>query len=81
MKIKYEYVKSMRLAGYLMQQGFRILKITQNTQFQDKDVYVFEQSKELSNCILEYIRTKEKKDGNYKQDCNSKSKRNNNKLL
>ena len=60
MNIKYEYVRSMRLAGYLMQQGFKILKITQNIKFPDKDVYVFEQSEELSNCILEYIRTKEK---------------------
>lgn len=61
---KYEYVKSLKLAGYLMQNGFRILRVEPNTKFEEKDVYVFEQSKRLSDCIFEYInlRTKEKKE-------------------
>lgn len=60
---KYEYVKSLRLAGYLMMNGFRILRINHNLKVKGKDVYVFEQSEELSDCIFEYIntRTKEKK--------------------
>lgn len=60
---KYEYVKSLRLAGWLMQHGFRILRINHNLKIKGKDVYVFEQSEELTDCIFEYIdkRTKEKR--------------------
>lgn len=59
---RYEYVKSLRLAGYLMQNGFRILRINHNLKVKGKDIYVFEQSKALSEKIFEYIntRTKEK---------------------
>ena len=58
---KYEYVKSLRLAGWLMYHGFRILRINHNLEVKGKDVYVFEQSEKLSDCIFEYInkRTKE----------------------
>ena len=63
MKKKYEYVKSLRLAGWLMYNGFRILRIHHNLDKRDKDVYVFEQSDKLSDCIFEYInrRTEDKK--------------------
>lgn len=58
---KYEYVKSLRLAGFLMMNGFRILNIHHNLKVNGKDVYVFEQSDKLSEKIFEYIkRTKEK---------------------
>lgn len=59
---KYEYVKSLRLAGFLMMNGFRILRINHNLKVKGKDVYVFEQSEALSEKIFEYIntRTKEK---------------------
>ena len=52
---KYEYVKSLRLAGWLMFNGFRILRINHNLQVKGKDVYVFEQSDKLADCIFEYI--------------------------
>lgn len=52
---KYEYIKSLRLAGYLMLHGFRIIRINHNLKVKGKDVYVFEQSEELKNCIFEYI--------------------------
>lgn len=58
MKKKYEYVKSLRLAGYLMMNGFRILRINHNLDVKGKDIYVFEQSDKLSDCIFEYIRNK-----------------------
>ena len=59
---KYEYVKSLRLAGWLMLNGFKILRINHNLEVKGKDIYVFEQSERLSDCIIEYIdkRTKEK---------------------
>lgn len=62
MKKKYEYVKSLRLAGWLMFNGFRILRINHNLKVKGKDIYVFEQSAKLSDCIFDYInkRTKEK---------------------
>lgn len=64
---KYEYIKSLRLAGWLMLHGFRILRINHNLEVKGKDVYVFEQSDSLSDCIFEYInrRTKENKNGDY----------------
>lgn len=69
---KYEYVKSLRLAGWLMYNGFRILRINHNLEVKGKDVYVFEQSDKLSDCIFEYIdkRTKEK----YYADFNKRSR-------
>lgn len=54
-KKKYEYVKSLRLAGWLMYNGFRILRINHDLDVKGKDVYVFEQSDRLSDCIFEYI--------------------------
>lgn len=64
---KYEYVKSLRLAGWLMYNGFKILRINHNLEVKGKDIYVFEQSDNLSDCIFEYInkRTKEKYYGNF----------------
>ena len=64
MEQKYEYVKSLRLAGYLMMHGFRILRINHNLKVKGKDVYVFRQSEELSDCIFEYINTRTKEDKN-----------------
>ena len=60
---KYEYVKSLRLGGWLMYHGYRILRINHNLDIKDKDIYVFEQSKELSNCIFEYINRRTKVNG------------------
>ena len=73
---KYEYVKSLRLAGWLMQNGFRILRINHNLEVKGKDIYVFEQSEKLSDCIFEYIdkRTKEKYCGNFNKRSESSFK-------
>lgn len=77
---KYEYIKSLRLAGYLMQNGFRILRINHNLKVQGKDIYVFEQSDKLSDCIFKYInkRTKENNYGSYNKNSQSISKRESN---
>lgn len=61
---KYEYIKSLRLAGWLMFHGFRILRINHNLEVKGKDVYVFEQSESLADCIFEYI-DKRTKENNY----------------
>lgn len=71
---KYEYIKSLRLAGWLMYHGFRILRINHNLDIQGKDVYVFEQSERLSDCIFEYInrRTEENSYANFNKRSKSK---------
>jgi hypothetical protein len=53
--IKYEYVKSMKLAGILMQKGFRILAIKKDKYNPVFDVYCFRQTRELTNEILNFI--------------------------
>ena len=71
---KYEYVKSLKLAGWLMLNGFRILRINHNLEVRGKDIYVFEQSDKLSDCIFEYIDRRTKED-NFNADFNKRSKR------
>lgn len=71
-EIKYEYVRSLRLAGWLMMNGFRILRINHNLQVQGKDVYVFEQSEKLTDCIFDYIN--KRTNNNY--DTNKRSRSN-----
>ena len=60
-KKKYEYIKSLRLAGYLIMNGFRIIRINHNLKVTGKDIYVFEQTEKLKEYIFRYInkRTKE----------------------
>ena len=74
--MKYEYVRTLRLAGYLMMHGFRIVKIQKNKDYPNKDVYVFEQTESFTKCMLEYIEqsTKEK---NYdsKRNCKGKNRK------
>lgn len=72
-ELKYEYVKSLKLAGYLMQNGFRILRVEPNAKFEKRDVYVFEQSSKLSDCIFEYINLRTKEKNNY-GDTNQRSR-------
>ena len=71
---KYEYVKSLRLAGWLMLHGFRILRINHNLEVKGKDVYVFEQSEKLSDCIFKYINNKRTKEKYYVIDKRSRDK-------
>lgn len=53
--IKYEYVKSMKLAAILMLQGFRILSVRKDKYNPSFDVYCFRQTKELTKAIFSYI--------------------------
>ena len=50
----YKQIFSLRLAGYLMMNGFPIKRIHHNLKVQNKDVYLFEDTKELSDAILKY---------------------------
>ena len=54
MNNEYKYIFSLKMAGWLMLNGFRIIRINHNLQKQNKDVYVFINSKELENCMETY---------------------------
>ena len=59
---KFKYIFSLRLAGYLMMNGFRILRINHNLQHSNKDVYVFENSKEICKAMEVYTLSKNSKE-------------------
>ena len=61
---KFKYIFSLRLAGFLMMNGFRILRINHNLQKKDNDVYVFENSKELCKTMEKYTLIKNSKENN-----------------
>lgn len=53
-KTKYRYIFSLRLAGFLMQKGFRIRRIHKNLDDETRDVYLFNDSEGLRSAIKEY---------------------------
>lgn len=59
---KFKYIFSLRLAGYLMMNGFRILRINHNLQHSNKDVYVFEDSEEICKAMEVYTLSKNSKE-------------------
>ena len=70
---KFKYIFSLRLAGFLMMNGFRILRINHNLQKRDKDVYVFENSKELCKTMEKYtlIKNSKETENDIGQNCKS----------
>lgn len=53
----YKQIFSLRLAGYLMMNGFPIKRIHHNLKVKNKDVYLFEDTPELLQAMLEYKET------------------------
>ena len=51
---KFKYIFSLKLAGFLMQNGQRIIRINHNLNVPDKDVYVFVDTPELCQLMSEY---------------------------
>ena len=51
---KFKYIFSLKLAGYLMMNGQRIVRINHNLNIKDKDVYVFINTPELCRLMSEY---------------------------
>lgn len=51
---KFKYIFSLKLAGYLMMNGQRIIRINHNLNIKDKDVYVFINTPELCQLMSEY---------------------------
>ena len=50
----YKQIFSLRLAGYLMMNGFPIKRIHHNLKVKNKDVYLFEDTLELTQAMLRY---------------------------
>ena len=64
MKEKFKYIFSLKLAGYLMMNGHRIIRINHNLNVSNKDVYVFIDTPELCQLMSEYS-NKNSKENSY----------------
>lgn len=58
----YKQIFSLRLAGYLMLNGFPIKRIHHNLKIKNKDVYLFEDTPELEEAVLKYKELKQTKE-------------------
>lgn len=60
---KYDFLiyvaRSMRMSGYLMLRGFRLLNIEQSRDMPTRDVYYFKNCPELLEAIKDYKKLKE----------------------
>ena len=65
MKEKYKCIYNMRLAGYLMMNGIRIIRMEKNLGRPWRNVFIFEESDELTQLIEIYKETKSKENKNY----------------
>ena len=79
---KFKYIFSLKLAGYLMMHGQRIIRINHNLNIPNKDVYVFVDTPELRQLMSEYS-SENSKENNYVIDKRSRSetKRKNDSIL
>ena len=69
---KFKYIFSLKLAGFLMMNGQRIVRINHNLNVVDKNVYVFIDTPELCRLMSEYS-NKNSKENNY-ESFNNKCK-------
>lgn len=60
MKEKYKCIYNMRLAGYLMMNGIRILRMEKNQGRPWRNIFIFEETEELMKLIEIYKETKSK---------------------
>ena len=51
---KFKYIFSLKLAGWLMMNGHRVVRINHNLNVRNKDVYVFMDTPELCQLMGEY---------------------------
>ena len=54
MKQKFKYIFSLKLAGFLMMNGQRLIRINHNLNVANKDVYIFIETVELLKLMSEY---------------------------
>lgn len=66
---KFKYIFSLKLAGFLMMNGQRIIRINHNLNVSGKDVYVFIDTLELCQLMSEYSNSnKDSKEKYYAAD-------------
>ena len=68
---RYKYIFSLKLAGFLMMNKQRIVRINHNLDVPDKDVYVFIDTPELNQLMGEYSK-RDSKEKHY--DFNKRSR-------
>ena len=75
MKEKYKCIYNMRLAGFLMMNGIRILRIDKNLGRPWRNVFIFEDNKDIEKLIEAYkeLKSKEKNYGINNGICGNKS--------
>ena len=69
----YKQIFSLKLAGFLMMNGIPIKRIHHNLKVKNKDVYLFEDTSELTQVMLKYKKVITDKGDNYDFKQNSKS--------
>ena len=72
---KFKYIFSLKLAGYLMMNGHRIVRLNHNLNVSNKDVYVFVDTPELCQLMSEYSNKNSKE--KYNNGNNNKRNRSN----
>ena len=74
MEQKFKYIFSLKLAGYCMMHGQRIIRINHNLNVSNKDVYVFVDTPELCRLMSEYSnKNKDSKEKNNYGDINKRN--------
>lgn len=53
-------IKSQKMATYLMSKGFRLIKLQQDRNNPNRNVYLFKDSSELRKAITEYTNNRKK---------------------
>lgn len=70
----YKQIFSLRLAGFIMMNGIPIKRIHHNLKSKGKDVYLFEESSDLTQVMLKYKDIIVDKEGYYDFNKRSRSK-------
>lgn len=70
---KFKYIFSLKLAGYCMIHGQRIIRINHNLNVPNKDVYVFIDTPELCQLMSEYSNENKNSKENIYGDYNKRS--------
>lgn len=74
MEEKFKYIFSLKLAGYLMMNGQRIIRINHNLNVSNKDVYVFIDTPELCQLMSEYSKQNKNSKEKYYGNSNKRSR-------
>lgn len=78
MEEKYKCIYNMRLAGFLMMNGMRILRVDKNFSRPWRKVFIFENSKDIEKLIETYKELKSKENKDY--GINNKNSKSSNKF-